>query len=110
MHLRRKLVAGNWKMNGSLAQLAELARIAAAAREASGVDVAICPPFTLIATAVARSGGLIVGAQDCHAKDNGAHTGNISAPMLKEAGARLAIVGHSERRGGQGEGDGGGGA
>jgi triosephosphate isomerase len=105
MHLRRKLVAGNWKMNGSLAQLGELPRIAAAAREASGVDVAICPPFTLLATAAARSGGLIVGAQDCHAKDSGAHTGNVSAVMLKEAGARLAIVGHSERRADQGETD-----
>jgi triosephosphate isomerase len=105
MHLRRKLVVGNWKMNGSLAQLAELARIAAAAREASGVDAAICPPFTLIASAVARSGGLAIGAQDCHAAESGAHTGNISASMLKEAGARLAIVGHSERRAGQGETD-----
>jgi triosephosphate isomerase len=105
MHLRRKLVAGNWKMNGSLAQLGELPRIAAAAREASGVDVAVCPPFTLLATAAARAGGLIVGAQDCHAKDSGAHTGNISAVMLKEAGARLAIVGHSERRADQGESD-----
>ena len=105
MHLRRKLVAGNWKMNGSLAQLAELARIAAAAREASGADVAICPPFTLIATAAARSGGLLIGAQDCHPADSGAHTGNISAPMLKEAGARLVIVGHSERRAEQAETD-----
>jgi triosephosphate isomerase len=105
MHLRRKLVAGNWKMNGSLAQLGELPRIAAAAREASGVDVAICPPFTLLATAAARAGGLIVGAQDCHAKDSGAHTGNVSAVMLNEAGARLAIVGHSERRADQGETD-----
>jgi triosephosphate isomerase len=105
MHVRRKLVAGNWKMNGSLAQLAELSAVAAAARGASGVDVAICPPFTLIASAIARSGGLTVGAQDCHPKDSGAHTGNVSAPMLKEAGARLAIVGHSERRQDQGETD-----
>jgi triosephosphate isomerase len=105
MHLRRKLVAGNWKMNGSLAQLGELARIAAAARDASGVDVAICPPFTLIPSAVARSGGLVIGAQDCHAEESGAHTGNVSAAMLKEAGARLVIVGHSERRAAQGETD-----
>lgn len=105
MHLRRKLVAGNWKMNGSLAQLGELAPIAAAAREASGVDVAVCPPFTLLVTAAARAGGLIVGAQDCHARDSGPHTGNVSAPMLKEAGARLVIVGHSERRADQGETD-----
>lgn len=98
MHVRRKLVAGNWKMNGSLAALAELGAIAAAAREAGGVDVAICPPFTLIAAAVARSGGLAIGGQDCHWEASGAHTGAVSAAMLKEAGARLAIVGHSERR------------
>jgi triosephosphate isomerase len=105
MNLRRKLVAGNWKMNGSLAALAELAPIAAAARAASGVDVAICPPFTLIASAVARSGGLAIGAQDCHTQVSGAHTGNVSAAMLKEAGARLVIVGHSERREHQRESD-----
>ena len=105
MHVRRKLVAGNWKMNGSLAQLAELSAIAAAARDASGVDVAVCPPFTLIAPAAARGGGLAIGGQDCHPKDKGAHTGNVSAPMLKEAGARLVIVGHSERRADQGESD-----
>jgi triosephosphate isomerase len=105
MHLRRKLVAGNWKMNGSLSALAELAPIAAAAREAPGVDVAICPPFTLIAPAAARSGGLAIGGQDCHAAEKGAHTGCISAAMLKEAGARLVILGHSERRAEQGESD-----
>ena len=105
MNVRRKLVAGNWKMNGSRAALGELAAIAASAREAPGVDVAICPPFTLIPLAVPRAGGLLVGAQDCHSKESGAHTGNVSAPMLKEAGARLAIVGHSERRADQGESD-----
>ncbi|HMJ94052.1 MAG TPA: triose-phosphate isomerase [Allosphingosinicella sp.] len=105
MHVRRKLVAGNWKMNGSLAALAELAAIAAAARMAGGVDVAICPPFTLIAPAVARSGGLAIGGQDCHGDESGAHTGSVSAAMLKEAGARLVIVGHSERRAEQGESD-----
>jgi triosephosphate isomerase len=105
MNVRRKLVAGNWKMNGSRAALSELAAIAAAAREAPGVDVAICPPFTLLPLAVPRAGGLAVGAQDCHEKDSGAHTGNVSAPMLREAGARLAIIGHSERRADQGETD-----
>jgi triosephosphate isomerase len=105
MNVRRKLVAGNWKMNGSRAALGELAAIAAAARGAPGVDVAICPPFTLIPLAVPRAGGLVVGAQDCHSNDSGAHTGNVSAPMLKEAGARLAIIGHSERRADQGESD-----
>ena len=59
MHLRRKLVAGNWKMNGSLAALAELAPVADAARAAGGVDVAVCPPFTLIAPAVTRAGGAV---------------------------------------------------
>ena len=66
MHLRRKLVAGNWKMNGSIAQLAELPPIAEAARAAGGVDVAVCPPFTLIAPALTRSGGLTIGSG--HAK------------------------------------------
>ena len=105
MHVRRKLVVGNWKMNGSLAQLAELHAIADAAREAGGVDVGICPPFTLIPSAVARSGGLLIGAQDCHAKASGAHTGCISTAMIKEAGARAVIAGHSERRADQHETD-----
>jgi triosephosphate isomerase (TIM) len=105
MHVRRKLVAGNWKMNGSLAQLAELAPIAAAARGAGGVDVAICPPFTLIAAAAARSGGIAIGGQDCHSELSGAHTGSVSAAMLKEAGAKLVIAGHSERRAEQCESD-----
>ncbi len=94
---RRKLAAGNWKMNGSLAQLDELDAIAASARETPGVDVAICPPFTLIAPAVQR-GGVAIGAQDVHPSPKGAHTGDVSAAMLKEAGASLVIVGHSERR------------
>jgi triosephosphate isomerase len=93
---RRKLVAGNWKMNGSLAQLGELDAIAAAAAN-SGVDVAVCVPATLIAPAAAR-GGVTIGAQDVHFNPSGAHTGCLSAEMLKEAGARLTIVGHSERR------------
>ena len=106
MHLRRKLVAGNWKMNGSLAALAELAPIADAARAAGGVDVAICPPFTLIAPALTRAGGAVtIGAQDCHAHDSGAHTGCVAVGMIKEAGAKLAIVGHSERRADQHETD-----
>jgi triosephosphate isomerase len=106
MHLRRKLVAGNWKMNGNLAALAELGPIAEAARAAGGVDVAICPPFTLIPSAAARSGGLAIGGQDCHWAQSGAHTGGVSAAMLKESGARLVIVGHSESRAERGESDG----
>jgi triosephosphate isomerase len=105
MHVRRKLVAGNWKMNGSRAALAELSAIAAAAREAPGVDVAICPPFTLIPLAVPRAGGLVVGGQDCHAAAQGAFTGDVSAAMLVEAGAKLVILGHSERRAGHDESD-----
>ncbi|MBV9929429.1 MAG: triose-phosphate isomerase [Alphaproteobacteria bacterium] len=105
MHVRRKLVAGNWKMNGSRAALAELGPIAAAARAAAGVDVAVCPPFTLISLAVARAGGIAIGAQDCHAAASGPHTGNVSAGMLVEAGAKLVIVGHSERRADQCESD-----
>ena len=94
----RKLIAGNWKMNGSLAALAELDAIAAAAVKNGNVDVAICPPFTLIAPAAARQPGLAIGSQDCHQNAKGAHTGCVSAAMLVEAGAKLAIVGHSERR------------
>jgi triosephosphate isomerase len=105
MHVRRKLVVGNWKMNGSRAALAELGPIAAAARAAPGVDVAICPPFTLIPIAVPRAGGLSIGAQDCHSEEKGAYTGNVSAAMVAEAGARLVILGHSERRAAQGEED-----
>ena len=99
MHVRRKLVAGNWKMNGSLEGLNEVIAIAEASREISGVDVAICPPFTLIASAGMRgAGGVRIGGQDVHHRPSGAHTGCVSAAMLKEAGASLAIAGHSERR------------
>lgn len=92
----RKLVAGNWKMNGSLAGLTELDAIAGAASDA--VDVAICPPATLISAAVSRQSSLPIGAQDCHWNASGAHTGCLSVAMLAEAGAKLVIVGHSERR------------
>ena len=80
--MRRKLIAGNWKMNGSLAALAELDAIAEAARANPQADVAICPPFTLIAPAVERAPNLAIGAQDCHGEPSGAHTGNVSAVML----------------------------
>jgi triosephosphate isomerase len=95
---RRKLVAGNWKMNGLKRDLGEVAAIAAAAEAHPEIDVALCAPFTLIADAVAMAPGLTIGAQDCHAADSGPHTGCISAAMLVDVGARTVIVGHSERR------------
>lgn len=100
---RRKLVAGNWKMNGSRAALTELDAVAAAAAAHPGVDVAVAVPFTLIALAAERVPGLPIGAEDVHHADSGAFTGCVSAPMLVEAGARFTIVGHSERRHDQGE-------
>lgn len=95
---RRKLVAGNWKMNGLKRDLGEVQAIAAAAAAHPEVDVALCVPFTLIADAVAAAPGLMVGGQDCHAADSGPHTGCTSAAMLVDVGARTVIVGHSERR------------
>ncbi|WEK42331.1 MAG: triose-phosphate isomerase [Candidatus Sphingomonas colombiensis] len=100
--MRRKLVAGNWKMNGSLASLAELDGIGAAVDPR--VDVAIALPATLIGPAAARA-SFPIGAEDVHSADSGAHTGCISALMAKEAGATFSIVGHSERRQGQCESD-----
>ncbi|MDF0487249.1 triose-phosphate isomerase [Sphingomonas sp. H39-1-10] len=102
---RRKLIAGNWKMNGDLAALAEIETIAAAARGYPGVDVAVGVPATLIAPAAARAPGFAIGAEDVHPADSGAFTGCISAGMVREAGASFAIVGHSERRGGYAETD-----
>ncbi len=100
---RRKLVAGNWKMNGSLAALAELDGFVIAG--AGAAEVAVCLPFTLIAPAAARGSGLKIGAQDCHWAQSGAHTGCVSVPMLVEAGAQIVITGHSERRADQHETD-----
>ncbi len=101
--MRRKLVAGNWKMNGSRAALAELDAIAAAAAAAPGIDVAVAVPFTLITAAAERTPTLAIGAEDVHEADSGAHTGCVSAAMVKEAGAAFTIVGHSERRADQNE-------
>jgi triosephosphate isomerase len=98
---RRPLVAGNWKMNGLTTSLAEFDRmVAAAPRLAPKVDLMVCPPATLMAACAARAAGspLAIGGQDCHAEASGAFTGDISAEMLKDAGASAVIVGHSERR------------
>jgi triosephosphate isomerase len=95
----RPLVAGNWKMHGLTASAGELARIIAGST-ALNTDLMICPPATLIANfaAAARGSAVTIGAQDCHADAAGAHTGDISAEMLIDAGAVAVIVGHSERR------------
>lgn len=104
---RRKLVAGNWKMNGSRGTLVELETIAAAAAAHPAVDVAMALPATLIAPAVALvppvAPALAIGGQDVHEAESGAHTGCLSAGMLVEAGASFTIVGHSERRADQHE-------
>lgn len=102
---RRKYVVGNWKMNGLAATVGEAQAIFAAAKEHGGVDVAICPPFTLIGAMAAAVPGAAVGGQDCHSAASGAFTGSVAAPMLVDAGASLTIVGHSERRDGFGESD-----
>jgi len=98
---RRPLVAGNWKMNGMAASVAELAAIIAGAPPlAAKTDLMVCPPATLVAAFAARAAGspVAIGGQDCHAEPAGAFTGDIAAEMLKDAGARAVIVGHSERR------------
>jgi triosephosphate isomerase (TIM) len=98
----RPLVAGNWKMNGTRAMLAQFDKLSTGLSGASAApcDVMICPPATLVSAAVerAKGSGVRVGGQDCHAKASGAHTGDISAEMLADAGAQAVIVGHSERR------------
>jgi triosephosphate isomerase len=104
----RPLIAGNWKMNGLKASMTEFeAMLAGAPAVAGKADLLVCPPVTLLAAFAdkARGTGLVVGAQDCHPKASGAHTGDISAEMLADAGAKAIIVGHSERRADHGESD-----
>ncbi|MDQ0393202.1 triose-phosphate isomerase [Labrys monachus] len=105
----RPLVAGNWKMNGLVLGVNEFDAIATgvAAREVGRAEVLICPPFTLISRFAAAAAGqhIKIGAQDCHPKSSGAHTGDVSAEMVKDAGASYVIVGHSERRVCYGESD-----
>jgi triosephosphate isomerase len=104
---RRPLVAGNWKMNGLESSAGELQKIIAGAEKLANVDVMVCPPATLLAgfAAAARGSRVAIGAQDCHAAAAGAYTGDISAEMLRDAGAQAVIVGHSERRQYHGETD-----
>ena len=102
----KKLAAGNWKMNGTRAALVE-AQALTAAHPAPACEMLLCPPATLVAALAAQAKGtaLMTGGQDCHPKASGAHTGDISAPMLKDAGATHVILGHSERRADHGETD-----
>ena len=97
----QNLIAGNWKMNGVSASLAEAKSVGEGANATKGrVDVMLCPPASLIAQMrwMTRESPLLIGGQDCHPKASGAFTGDISAEMLKDAGASAVIVGHSERR------------
>lgn len=104
--MRPKLAAGNWKMNGTRASLAELRDLR---RDTAGAtcEVLVCPPATLIAWASEAVGAapIRIGGQDCHASASGAHTGDIAAPQLADAGATHVILGHSERRADHGESD-----
>ncbi len=95
----KKLAAGNWKMNGTAAALAEVKALIAA-HPAPGCEMLLCPPATLLArlAEVAKGSALMTGGQDCHPKASGAHTGDIAAAMLADAGATHVILGHSERR------------
>ena len=104
---RRPLVAGNWKMNGLALALGEARAVAAGVSATGRPEVHICPPATLIHPMVGALKGTSVGVggQDCHAKASGAHTGDVSAEMIADAGAKVVIVGHSERRSDHGERD-----
>ncbi len=104
--MARKLAAGNWKMNGTTAALAEVAALTAAIGDAT-CEVLLCPPATLISRMadMAQGSHLMVGGQTCHPNGSGAHTGDISAAMLADAGATHVILGHSERRADHGETD-----
>jgi triosephosphate isomerase len=95
---QRLYIVGNWKMHGTRAMLAEARAIDRASERLMKVEVAVAPPFTLIHATRKEAELIGVGAQDCHPADGGAHTGDISAAMLKDAGAGFTIVGHSERR------------
>ncbi len=100
---QRPYIVGNWKMNGTRAMLSEARAIDRAAQRHMKVEVAVAPPYTLLHAVHREAAQIAVGAQDCHPGEEGAHTGDISATMLADAGAKFVILGHSERRMGHGE-------
>ena len=102
--MRRTLAAGNWKMNGDAAMLAALQQLQAPGGD-NAPDILLCPPSTLLVQAVAASENspVRIGGQDCHTAASGAHTGDVSAAMIKATGASAVLVGHSERRADHGE-------
>ncbi|MBS1239376.1 MAG: triose-phosphate isomerase [Proteobacteria bacterium] len=102
---QRPYIVGNWKMHGTRVMLSEARAIDRAAERLIKAEVAIAPPFTLLHATRKEATLIGVGAQDCHPADGGAHTGDISAAMLKDSGAGFVIVGHSERRADHGESD-----
>jgi triosephosphate isomerase len=104
---RRPLVAGNWKMNGLRASIAEIGEIARGSEAIANADIMVCPPATLLCefAAAVRDTCLRIGAQDCHPEPSGAFTGDLSAEMIRDAGASAVILGHSERRTYHGETD-----
>ncbi|MBC7519572.1 MAG: triose-phosphate isomerase [Sandarakinorhabdus sp.] len=101
----RQLIAGNWKMNGLLETGAAIAGTLRHGADGLACDIVVCPPATMVVTIahVLAGSAVEVGGQDCHAKTSGAHTGDVSAAMLRDAGARWVILGHSERRADHGE-------
>ena len=99
----RPFIVGNWKMNGTRAMLTEARAIDRAAQRLMKVEVALAPPFTLIHAVHREVEQIGVGAQDCHSDKDGAHTGDVSATMVADAGAKFVLLGHSERRGAHGE-------
>ena len=101
----RPYIVGNWKMNGTRAMLSEARAIDRAAQRYMKVEVALAPPFTLIHAVHREAEQIGVGAQDCHAEPDGAHTGDVSATMAADSGAKFVVLGHSERRGDHGEND-----
>ena len=107
--MRRTLIAGNWKMNGTKASLAELTKLAELSPRAGrrGLELLVCPPVGLaqLAAHVVLGSGILIGGQDCHAEASGARTGDVSAEMLADLGLTHVIVGHSERRADHGESD-----